>query len=207
MIGEGIIALIWCTLGLSFYDTPAALNTVLAAGGPAKVVHDVSTSLLGGLGGILAVLGVVILPITSGDTAFRAARLIIAEFLKMPQKVIGKRLMISVPLFVIGYFVSKSDFDVIWRYFGWANQTVAAIMLWAAAAYLVRHGKFHWICTVPAILMTAIVTTFLANAKIGFGLPMETSTIIGLAFTVAVTVLFFLRIRLVKPPSKLKTPW
>ena len=196
MIGEGIIALIWCTLGLSFYETPAALNAVLAAGGPAKVVHDVSTSLLGGIGGILAVLGVVILPITSGDTAFRAARLIIAEFVKMPQQAMSKRLLISVPLFVLGYFVSKSDFDLIWRYFGWANQTVAAIMLWAGAAYLVRHGKFHWVCTVPAIMMTTIVVTFLANAKIGFGLPMHSSTIIGIAFTVGATVLFFLRIRL-----------
>ena len=195
MIGEGIIALIWCTLGLSFYETPAALNSVLAAGGPAKVVHDVSTSLLGGVGGILAILGVVVLPITSGDTAFRAARLIIAEFLKMPQKGMDKRLLISVPLFVIGYVVSKSDFDVIWRYFGWANQSVAAIMLWAAAAYLVRHGKFHWICTIPSILMTMIVVTFIANAKIGFGLPMQTSTIIGIAFTVVATLLFFLKIR------------
>ncbi len=195
MIGEGIIALIWCTLGLSFYDNPEALNTALAAGGPAKVVHEVSTSLLGGIGGILAVLGVVVLPITSGDTAFRAARLIIAEFLKMPQKAIAKRLLISVPLFVLGYIVSKSDFDIIWRYFGWANQTVAAIMLWAAAAYLVRHGKFHWVCTIPAIMMTAVVSTFLAYAKLGFGLPIQTSTIFGVAFTVAVTLLFFLKIR------------
>ena len=195
MIGEGIIALIWCTLGLSFYDTTADMNAVLAAGGPAKVVHDVSTSLLGGVGGILAVLGVVVLPITSGDTAFRAARLIIAEFLKMPQKEISRRLLISVPLFVIGYFVSKSDFDLIWRYFGWANQTVAAVMLWAAAAYLVRHNKFHWVCTIPAVVMTTIVVTFIANAKIGFGLPMQTATTIGIAFTLVATIVFFLRIR------------
>jgi carbon starvation protein CstA len=195
MIGEGVIALIWCTLGLSFYETPAAMNAVLAAGGPAKVVHDVSTSLLGGLGGILAVLGVVVLPITSGDTAFRAGRLIIAEFIKLPQRDIAKRLMIAVPLFVIGYFISRTDFDVIWRYFGWANQTVAMVMLWAAAAYLVRHNKFHWVCTIPAVLMTAIVVTFIANAKIGFGLPMDTATIIGIAFTLVATVVFFLRIR------------
>ena len=195
IIGEGIIALIWCTLGLSFYETPAAMNAVLAAGGPAKVVHDVSTSLLGGLGGVLAVLGVVVLPITSGDTAFRAARLIIAEFIKLPQKDITKRLLISVPLFVVGYFISKTDFDVIWRYFGWANQTVAMVMLWAAAAYLVRHNKFHWVCTIPAVLMTAIVVTFIANAKIGFGLPMDTATTIGIAFTLVATVVFFLRIR------------
>lgn len=195
MIGEGIIALIWCTLGLSFYDSPEALNTALAAGGPAKVVHEVSTSLLGAFGGILAVLGVVVLPITSGDTAFRAARLIIAEFLKMSQTAMFKRLLISVPLFVLGYVVSKSDFDLIWRYFGWANQTVAAIMLWAAAAYLVRHGKFHWICTLPAIMMTAVVSTFLAYAKLGFGLQIQTATVLGVVFTIAVTLLFFLKIR------------
>ena len=196
MIGEGIIALIWCTLGLSFYESTTALNATLAAGGPAKVVHEVSTSLLGGLGGVLAVLGVVVLPVTSGDTAFRAARLIIAEFFKLPQNQLTKRLLIAVPLFVIGYIVSKSDFDIIWRYFGAANQAVSSIMLWTGAAYLVRHGKFHWICTIPAIFMTAIVVTFIANAKIGFGLPMETSTIIGIAFTILATVLFFFRVKL-----------
>lgn len=195
MIGEGIIALIWCTLGLSFYETPAALNAALAAGGPAKVVHEVSTSLLGMFGGVLAVLGVVILPVTSGDTAFRAARLIIAEYIGLPQKDIVKRLAISLPLFLIGYLVSKSDFDLIWRYFGWANQAVAAVMLWAAAAYLLRHRKCHWICTIPALVMTAVVVTFIAHAGIGFGLSMPTATGLGIACTLLVCVLFFLRIR------------
>ncbi|MXR36330.1 carbon starvation CstA family protein [Craterilacuibacter sinensis] len=195
MIGEGIIALIWCTLGLSFYDTPEALNATMAAGGPAKVVHEVSTSLLGMTGGVLAVLGVIVLPITSGDTAFRSARLIIADFFKMPQKAITKRLLIAIPMFVIGYALTKVDFNVIWRYFGWANQTTASIMLWTAAAYLLRHGKFHWIATVPAIFMTCVCVTYLANAPIGFGLALPMATLIGIATTIALTVLFFIKIR------------
>ncbi|WP_409420172.1 carbon starvation protein A [Pseudaeromonas sp. ZJS20] len=195
MIGEGVIALIWCTLGLSFYDSPAALNATLANGGPAAVVHEVSIGLLGQVGGILAILGVVILPITSGDTAFRSARLIIAEFLKMPQKPIAKRLLIAIPMFVVGYLISKADFGVIWRYFGWANQTTAVIMLWAAAAYLAKEDKLHWICTIPAVFMTAVCITYLANAPIGFGLDMLPATLIGVAATLVITVLFLLKYR------------
>ncbi|MGX8249540.1 carbon starvation CstA family protein, partial [Escherichia coli] len=98
-------------------------------------VHEVSTSLLGTVGGILAILGVVILPITSGDTAFRSARLIVADFLNLTQKPMAKRLLIAIPMFILGFIISKAEFGVIWRYFGWANQTTAVIMLWAAAAY------------------------------------------------------------------------
>ncbi|CAJ1911781.1 carbon starvation protein A [Aeromonas veronii] len=195
MIGEGIIALIWCTLGLSFYDSTEALNATIANGGPAAVVHEVSTSLLGTVGGILAILGVVILPITSGDTAFRSARLIVADFLKMTQKPLAKRLLIAIPMFILGFIISKAEFGVIWRYFGWANQTTAVIMLWAAAAYLIKEGKLHWICTIPAMFMTAVVITYLANAPIGFGLEMGTSTIIGLTATAAITVAFLMKFR------------
>ena len=195
MIGEGIIALIWCTLGLSFYDSTEALNATMANGGPAAVVHEVSTSLLGTVGGILAILGVVILPITSGDTAFRSARLIVADFLKMTQKPLAKRLLIAIPMFILGFIISKAEFGVIWRYFGWANQTTAVIMLWAAAAYLIKEGKLHWICTIPAMFMTAVVITYLANAPIGFGLEMGTSTIIGLTATAAITVAFLMKFR------------
>ena len=195
MIGEGIIALIWCSLGLSFYEHTEALQATLTTGGPAGVVHEVSTTLLGGFGGILAVLGVIILPITSGDTAFRSARLIIADFLKMDQKPLQKRLMIAVPLFLIGYAITKADFNVIWRYFGWANQTTAMFMLWAAAAYLIKNGKFHWICTLPAMMMTAVTVTYLANAQIGFNLPMSVANVIGIGATVVATVAFFYAFR------------
>lgn len=195
MIGEGVIALIWCTLGLSFYDSTEALNATMASGGPAAVVHEVSTSLLGTVGGILAILGVVILPITSGDTAFRSARLIVADFLNLTQKPMAKRLLIAVPMFILGFIISKAEFGVIWRYFGWANQTTAVIMLWAAAAYLAKEGKLHWVCTIPAMFMTAVVFTYLANAPIGFGLEMGISTVIGLASTAAITIAFLLKYR------------
>ncbi|MGL5337669.1 MAG: carbon starvation CstA family protein, partial [Aeromonas veronii] len=141
------------------------------------------------------ILGVVILPITSGDTAFRSARLIVADFLKMTQKPLAKRLLIAIPMFILGFIISKAEFGVIWRYFGWANQTTAVIMLWAAAAYLIKEGKLHWICTIPAMFMTAVVITYLANAPIGFGLEMGTSTIIGLTATAAITVAFLMKFR------------
>lgn len=195
MIGEGVIALIWCTLGLSFYDSTEALNATMASGGPAAVVHEVSTSLLGTVGGILAILGVVILPITSGDTAFRSARLIVADFLHLTQKPMAKRLLIAVPMFILGFLISKAEFGIIWRYFGWANQTTAVIMLWTAAAYLAKEGKQHWVCTLPAMFMTAVVFTYLANAPIGFGLEMGISTIIGLACTLVTTVAFLVKFR------------
>lgn len=196
MIGEGVIALIWATLGLSFYQNAGALQAAIAAGSPSGVVYEVSTVLLGGgIGTILAVLGVIILPITSGDTAFRAARLIIAEYIKLPQGPVSKRLMIAVPLFAIGIVVAQGDFNVIWRYFGWANQTVAMIALWAASVYLVRAGKFHWVCTVPATFMTAVTITYIAVEKIGFGLPMMVGNAIGVAAAVAAFVAFLVLTR------------
>ncbi len=201
MIAEGIIALIWCTLGLSFYKDPAALNAVLAQSGPGGVVNQISTSILGNFGGILAILGVVILPITSGDTAFRSARLIVSEFFKLPQKAILNRLYIAIPLFIIGYFISEADFGVIWRYFGWANQTLAMVMLWTAAAYLIRSGKFHWVATIPATFMTAVTFTYILNAKIGLQFSMFSSIIIGIIITIIAFVAFFI---FYKSPEKEK---
>ncbi|CAD7288868.1 Peptide transporter CstA [Campylobacter majalis] len=191
MILEGIIGLIWCTLGLSFYDSPELFKAALDAGSPSGVVHEISIALLGSVGGIIAILGVVILPITSGDTAFRSARLIIADFFKLSQKEIIKRLYIAIPLFVVGFIISKVDFNIVWRYFGWANQTTAAIMLWAASAYMYKRGKFHWITTIPAIFMTAVVIAYLANAKIGFNLDMSISTIMGVVGAFVCLGMFF----------------
>lgn len=195
MIGEGVIALIWATLGMSFYQGSTALGAALGNGGPAGVVNEISTTLLGPLGGLLAIIGVVILPISSGDTAFRSARLIIADFINLPQKAVGKRLLLAVPLFVIGFLVSRGDFAVIWRYFGWANQTLATIVLWAAAAYLIKQAKLHWICTVPATFMTAVATTYIFFDKIGFGLPLQTATLIGIAAAVLSLALFLIKFR------------
>ena len=190
MIGEGVIALIWCMVGLSFYDDQASLLEALK-GTPSKVVYDSAIGMLGIFGGILAVLGVVVLPITSGDTAFRAARLLIADFFKFEQRSLMKRLTIAVPLFAIGFWVSTVDFQVLWRYFGWANQTTAMVMLWTASAYLFRHQKFHWITTIPAIFMTLVCSTYIANAPIGFGLSYDVSVWVGVA-TTAVALISFL---------------
>jgi carbon starvation protein CstA len=195
MIGEGIIALIWATLGMSFYHGSVALDAALTKGGPSFVVNEISTTLLGHFGGILAIIGVVILPITSGDTAFRSARLIIADFIKLPQKAIPKRLYLAVPLFAVGFLISKGNFNVIWRYFGWANQTLATIVLWAGAAYLIRHAKLHWIATIPATFMTSVVTTYLLYDKIGFHLPLFISTIIGVLAAVLSLAIFMIKFR------------
>ena len=195
MIGEGVIALVWCAVGLSFYDSLPDLLAAIKAGSPSKVVYDSSIHFLGLVGGIFAVLGVVVLPITSGDTAFRAARLVIAEFFHLEQKTLAKRLIIAVPLFVVGYIVSKVDFSILWRYFTWANQTTAMVMLWTAAAYLYRYNKFHWVCTIPAAFISTVCFTYLAYNKIGFGLDYQLSVYIGLGLTVLCLVLFFTQLK------------
>ncbi|MGY2575311.1 carbon starvation CstA family protein [Vibrio sp. C8] len=188
MIGEGIIALIWCAIALSFFDSLEGLQAAVANGGPGNVVYSASFGLLGVFGGIIAFLGVVILPITSGDTAFRSSRLILAEYFNMEQKTMRNRLLMAIPLFIIGGVLTQVDFGIIWRYFGFANQTTAVMMLWTASAYLLRHNKFHWITTVPAAFMTSVCITFiLNNGTLGFGQPMQLSTIIGVVAALAIT--------------------
>lgn len=198
MIGESAIALVWAAAGMAVFGGTGGLQAALAAGGPAGVVRTVSITMLGGFGGTLAILGVIILPITSGDTAFRGARLIIADFFKMNQRPIAKRLAISVPIFVISYALTKIDFNFLWRYFGWANQTTAMILLWTAAVYLVMEKRFHWIATIPAIFMTAVTFTYLLQAPEGFGLSASISSPVGLLITGAITLLFVSKVRKIR---------
>lgn len=193
MIGEGIIALIWCAVALSFFDGVEGLKAGMD-GNPANVVYSASTGLLGAVGGFMAVLGVIILPITSGDTAFRSARLILSEYFNMPQTEMPKRLMLAIPLFIIGAILTQVDFGVIWRYFGVANQATAVMMLWTASAYLLRHNKLHWVCTIPAMFMTTVVISFLLNSStLGAGLPMTVSTISGIVVTLLITALVIIK--------------
>ncbi|HBV85158.1 MAG TPA: carbon starvation protein A [Desulfosporosinus sp.] len=190
MIGESAIALVWAAAGMAVFGGTGGLQEALAAGGPAGVVRTVSITMLGAIGGTLAIIGVIILPITSGDTAFRGARMVIADFFKMSQKPIPKRLAISIPIFVIAFGLSKIDFNFLWRYFSWANQTTAMILLWSAAMYLVEEKRLHWIATIPAIFMTAVTFTYLLQAPEGFGLPTSISYPVGLLITLGITVLF-----------------
>lgn len=191
MITEGIIALIWATVGLSLYE-PSVVQGMIDEGTAAMVVNETSRHLLGSFGGFLAILGVIVLPITSGDTAFRSARLIISEATHLSQKVIRNRLLIAVPLFVVGFVISQVKFGVIWRYFGWSNQTLATLVLWSSAFWLVQHKKFHWIATVPAVFLTAVVVTFICYAQIGLRLPYTLSVYIGVGIALLTFILFLL---------------
>lgn len=155
------------------------------------MVKDISLSLLGGVGGILAILGVVILPISSGDTAFRAARLLVADFTGIAQKKAPSRLAIAVPLFVIGIVLSQIKFEIVWRYFGWSNQTLATLVLWAAAAYMVKRGGLHWLVTIPAVYMTATTVAYIMGAPEGFKIPWSISYWIGIA-AAALSLIWFL---------------
>lgn len=195
MIVEGIIALIWASIGLSFYQSPEALSAVIASGSPAGVVNEACNTLLGPVGGFLAVMGVIILPISSGDTAFRSTRLIIAETFKMDQSKPVRRLTIAVPLFVIAFLITQVDFAIIWRYFGWSNQMLSMLVLWSAAIYLAKKGKLHWICSIPATFMTAVDVAFILQAKIGFNLPAGPSNIASIVVAVVVFALFLVYAR------------
>lgn len=199
MISEGIIALIWAAAAMSFFDGGILeLNETIASGGAGAVVKIISSSLLGPIGGVLAMLGVIAAPITSGDTAFRSARLVIADALGFKQGEIKKRLMLAMPLFAVGFALTRIDFSIIWRYFAWSNQTLAMIVLWASAAYLMINKKLHWIATIPATFMTAVSVTYILQAPEGFRLPTTISYPVGIIVAVIALVIFITKFKNVK---------
>lgn len=138
MISESVIALIWAAIAMAFFGDPTQLNEALAANdnNAAWAVNEISVGTMGKVGAVLALLGVVVAPITSGDTAFRSARLIIADMTGIDQRPIRKRFLICLPLFVVGYCITLVDFGIVWRYFAWANQTLAAAVLWSIYVWL-----------------------------------------------------------------------
>jgi carbon starvation protein CstA len=194
MITEGIVALIWATISMSIFGGINELNGVMneQQGNAAWVVNEISNSLLGRFGAVLAILGVVAAPITSGDTAFRSARLIVADFLKLKQQPIFNRLIISIPLFGIGYLLTLIDFSVVWRYFAWSNQTLATIVLWTITVYLVKYRKNFWITLLPAVFMTSVVSVYILLAPEGLNLSGELSYPIGLLITLIAIITFML---------------
>ena len=193
MITEGVVALIWAAAGMSFFGGVRELNDVMTdhQGNAAWVVNEISHTLLGKIGGILTLLGVVAAPITSGDTAFRSARLIVADFLKLGQKTIKNRLIISLPLFLVGFLLTRLDFAIIWRYFAWSNQTLATIVLWTVTVYLAKEGKFYWITLLPAIFMTSVIITYICVAPEGFQLPALFGYSIGIGSALIIATTFF----------------
>ena len=186
MIAEGIIAMIWAAAAMSLFD-----GYGLAAGEAALVVSEASTLLLGSALGTIAVLGVIVLPITSGDTAFRSARMVVADYLSFTQGELWKRFAIAVPMFVISFVLTQIDFTILWRYFSWANQMTAVIALWVGVMYLLLAKKNHWVATVPAVFMTFNVITYILYAQIGLGLELNIAYAGGVAGTIIWMIYFY----------------
>lgn len=196
MISEGVIALTWAAAGVAFYGSTGGLSEALSGMGQSGVVYEISTSLLGIVGGALAVIGVVVCPITSGDTAFRSARLTLADWFHIDQGKLHKRVLLTLPLLAAGACLTQLDFDVAWRYFSWANQTLAMIALWAAAAYLRKHAgvRYSLFAAAPAAFMSAVSSTYILMAEEGFRLPAAVSYPAGIGFAVACSVIFTVRV-------------
>lgn len=190
MIAEAIIAMIWAAAAMSLFDGQT-LSGIIADGTASAAVNEIAITLLGAVAGTIAVLGAIVLPITSGDTAFRAARSIIADYLNIGQKKVFNRLSIAIPLFVISYILTKIDFNILWRYFSWANQATAVIALWIATMYLFMKEKNYFVSMVPAIFMSYMVFVYILNAQIGFRLDLNVSFIVGAVLTIILTFLFF----------------
>ena len=196
MIAEGIVALIWAAAAMSFFPNGVeGLSEVLAKGGAGLAVKEISVGLMGTFGGLLAILGVIACPITSGDTAFRSVRLIFADAMGIEQSSIRNRLMLAVPVFAVGFALTFIDFNIIWRYFAFSNQALATIVLWASAVYMVTQQKSHWFVSLPATFMTAVCVTYIMMAPEGLSLSSDISYPVGVGAAVACMVFFLARTR------------
>ena len=190
MLKEYVIALVWAAGGVAFYGVTGGLNNALATLGQSGTVYEISMGMLGRFGGVLAIIGVVVCPITSGDTAFRSARLILSEVTGLNQKPMKNRLLITIPLLSVAALLTQLDFAVLWRYFSWSNQTLAMITLWTVTAYLLKENRNPWaslISAVPGTFMTAVSVTYILIAREGLRLGKVFSYTAG---AVAATAVF-----------------
>ena len=195
MISESIIALIWAAIAMAFFHNEGGVSAALAGHTPAWAVNEISNTTLGVVGGILAILGVVAAPITSGDTAFRSARLIIADMLHLEQRTKWKRLVICAPLFAAGVALTFVNFDIVWRYFAWTNQALATVVLWCIVVYLHKERHNYWVAIVPAVFMTYICASFVfvSTQFVGMGaVPM--AYVWGGVATIVITLLMAYKI-------------
>lgn len=200
MIAEGVVAMIWASAAIAYCGGPEGLNNAMTSVGTeingvivrnaqaADLVDMICKSWLGKVGAVVAILGVVICPITSGDTAFRSLRLSLADMLKYDQKPVFKRLVICLPIFAVAFMFCKVDFSTAWSYLGIANQVLAAIVMWTASAYLINKGKPHWMCSIPAAFLTFICVCFILVAPLGFGLAPIVGYVTGIVTAIALFV-------------------
>jgi carbon starvation protein CstA len=192
MLAEGVVACVWALAGIAaFPDGYSELKSVIDQGGPGLVVNRISSSYLGSLGGIMAIIAVAVFPITSGDTAFRSLRLTIIDAFKISQS-IKNRLLVSIPILTIAYFMTKIDFSLIWRYFAFSNMLLSTSVLWLATKYLFIKKTFHWIVSIPAVVGTAVTISYIMTAKIGFQMDPSTGQPIGLVVGVLCFILLLI---------------
>ena len=201
MLSESVIALVWAAGGVAFYGATGGLNEALTNLGQSGVVYDISTGMLGTVGGILAIIGVIACPITSGDTAFRSARLILSEMFHLNQKPIKNRLVVTIPLLAVAAVLTQLDFNVLWRYFSWSNQTLAMISLWVATAYLLKthaNKMMSLVTALPATFMSAVSMTYIMMAKEGFKLGAGVGYPVGIVFAVACFAFYLTKLNCAK---------
>lgn len=188
MITEGVVALVWAAAAIKF---AGSYESLAAMGNPSVVVNNVCTTWMGSIGAVLAILGVVAAPISSGDTALRSARLTAAEMMHFDQHRLWRRLSVSLPLFALCALLMCIDFSVLWRYFAWCNQTLACLTLWAVTVWLVRHRRCFWIAFLPAVFMTLVVTSYILVAPEGFSLPQMPSVLAGVVAALLSVCIFW----------------
>ena len=181
MVAEGVIALIWAAAGVAFYNGTGGLLEALG-NGQSSVVYEICFKLLGPVGAVIAMIGVIACPISSADTAYRSARLTLADWFKIDQKLIKNRLILTIPLLAVGAVLTQVDVQVVWRYFSWSNQTLAMIALWAASVYLFRRKRIYWLTALPATFMSAVSCTYILMAKEGFQLSTAIAYPAGIIF-------------------------
>ncbi|MGN0206429.1 MAG: carbon starvation CstA family protein, partial [Muribaculaceae bacterium] len=203
MVTEGIVALIWAAAAVAFAGSFDGLAELLGTQKPARIVYNLSTQWLGMAGGLLAMLGVIFAPITSGDTALRSARLIVMETFKIKSNSIAMRLLVSVALFAVTFVILNIDFTVLWRYFAWSNQTLSVFTLWTITVYLARHSKPYLVTLIPAVFMTMVTTTYISFAPEGLRLGWIVSIVIASVVSILFCGLFVRFLNSIKKERKL----
>lgn len=192
MIGEGIIAMIWAAAAMSLFNGQT-LSEMIAAGTASLVVNEVSYMLLGSFFGTVAIIGVIVLPISSGLSAFRSLRIILAEYIHMKQDTLKKVLMLTIPLYVVSFLLTQVDFNILWRYFNWANQVTAVISLLMSTRYLYLKGRNYLVTLLPATFMLYAVTVYILSEPIGFRMGLTTATyVVGLLVSFAILMVFWM---------------
>lgn len=182
MVAEGVIALIWAAAGVAFYENTGGLSAAISSMTQSGVVYEICNTLMGPVGAVIAMIGVIACPISSADTAYRSARLTLADSFKLDQKPIKNRLLLTVPLLAVGAALTQIDVQIIWRYFSWSNQTLAMMALWAAGVYLFQNKSAWYIAVVPATFMSAVSCTYILMASEGLGLPTSFAYPVGIVF-------------------------